>query len=104
MTDEDRKGLFANLIRGYMYGANYRVLQEMGADNETLKAFEKYQNASFNELKKAGEFVAAWQQARIAEMMKDSYLETKRQQEQAIADFDKKQNIGLFEKMDKKKK
>lgn len=95
--------LFSILICGYMYGANYRVLQEMGADAEILKAFGKYQDAPFGELKKVGELVAAWQQVRIVEITKDGYLEVQRQQEQAKADFNKEQKIGIFKEPDKKK-
>ena len=42
--------LFETMVSAYIYNANYRILQEMGADNAMLKEYEKYKEAPLEEL------------------------------------------------------
>lgn len=88
--------LFQTMVSAYIYNANYRILQEMGAGNEMLKAYEEYKEAPLEELQKVGAYVAAWQQAKVAEITKEAYLEAHRQQEKAKADYEEKQNFGIM--------
>ena len=74
--------LFQTMVGAYIYNANYRILQEMGAGNAMLKEYEKYKEAPLEELQKAGAYVAAWQQAKVAEITKEAYLEAEKRHEQ----------------------
>lgn len=88
--------LFETMVSAYIYNANYRILQEMGADNAMLKEYEKYKEAPLEELQKAGAYVAAWQQAKAVEITKEVYLEAQRRQEKEKADYEEKQNFGIM--------
>lgn len=59
-----KEKILDGITRAYIYNANYRALQEMGAGTKLLKAFEEYKEAPLRELKAAAEYVAAWQQAK----------------------------------------
>ena len=88
--------LFQSIVNAYIYNANYRILQEMGAGNAMLKEYEKYKEAPLEELQKAGAYVAAWQQAKVAEMTKEAYLEARQRQEKEKADYEEKQSFGIM--------
>lgn len=95
MKDNSFK-LFQTMVNAYIYNANYRILQEMGAGSAMLKEYEKYKDAPLEELQKAGAYVAAWQQAKVAEMTKEVYLEAQQRQEKEKADYEEKQNFGIM--------
>ena len=59
--------------------------------------------APLRELKAAAEYVAAWQQAKIAELQKDAYIEARRQQEKIKEENEKKENFGIETNTDLKK-
>ena len=40
--------------------------------------------------------MAAWQQAKVAEITKEAYLEAQRQQEKAKADYEEKQSFSIM--------
>lgn len=84
------------MVNGCIYNAHYSILQEMGAGNAMLKEYEKYKEAPLEELQKAGAYVAAWQQAKIAEMTKEAYLETRQRQEKEKADYEERQSFGIM--------
>ena len=88
--------LFQTMVSAYIYNANYCILQEMGAGNTMLKEYEKYKEAPLEELQKAGAYVAAWQQAKVAEITKEAYLEAQRRQEMEKADHEEKQSFGIM--------
>ena len=94
--------LFQTMVSAYIYNANYRILQEMGAGNAMLKEYEKYKEAPLEELQKAGAYVAAWQQAKVAEITKEAYLEAEKRHEQEKADYEKQQGL-CFVAADRKK-
>lgn len=54
-----KEKILDGITRAYIYNANYRALQEMGAGTKLLKAFEEYKEAPLRELKAAAEYVAA---------------------------------------------
>lgn len=95
MKDNSFK-LFQTMVSAYIYNANYRILQEMGADNAMLKEYEKYKEAPLEELRKAGGYVAAWQRAKEAEITKEAYLEVQRRQEKEKAEYEEKQSFGIM--------
>lgn len=93
-----KEKILDGITRAYIYNANYRALQEMGAGTKLLKAFEEYKEAPLRELKAAAEYVAAWQQAKIAELESDTksmmhIAETKRQRLFIIAANGKRQGL-----------
>nr|DAR98292.1 MAG TPA: hypothetical protein [Caudoviricetes sp.] len=98
-----KEKILDGITRAYIYNANYRALQEMGAGTKLLKAFEEYKEAPLRELKAAAEYVAAWQQAKIAELQKDAYIEARRQQEKIKEENEKKENFGIETNTDLKK-
>lgn len=87
---------FQTMVSAYIYNANYCILQEMGADSAMLKEYEKYKEAPLEELQKAGMYVAAWQQAKMAETTKEVYLEAQRRKEKEKADYEEKQNFDIM--------
>lgn len=48
-----KEKILDGITRAYIYNANYRALQEMGAGTKLLKAFEEYKEAPLRELKAA---------------------------------------------------
>lgn len=80
-----KEKILDGITRAYIYNANYRALQEMGAGTKLLKAFEEYKEAPLRELKAAAEYVAAWQQEKIKE------------------ENEKKENFGIETNTDLKK-
>lgn len=95
MKDNPLK-IFQTMVSAYIYHANYHILQEMGAGTAMLKEYEKYKEASLEELQKAGAYVAAWQQAKVAEITKEAYLEAQRRQEKEKTDYEEKQSFGIM--------
>lgn len=65
---------FINIMRQTTYFMLYYSLMEMGAGADILKAFEEYQKADLQGIQTAGVWVREWQQAKIAEAMKEAYL------------------------------
>lgn len=65
---------FIDLMRQTTYFTIYCSLMEMRAGADILKAFEEYQKADLQGIQMAGAWVREWQQAKIAEAMKEAYL------------------------------
>lgn len=85
---------FIDLMRQTTYFTLYCSLMEMGAGADILNAFKKYEKADLQEIQTAGAWVREWQQAKIAEAMKEAYLmgeNSRKQQEQLFT-------IGTSEK------
>lgn len=72
---------FINLMRQTTYFTLYCTLMEMGAGEDVLKAFEEYKKADLQGIQAAGAWVREWQQAKVAEMMKEAYLLSEKQQQ-----------------------
>lgn len=77
---------FIDLMRQTTYFILCFSLMEMGAGADILKAFEEYQKADLQEIQTAGAWVREWQQAKIAEAMKEAYLmgESSRNQQEEL--------------------
>jgi len=71
---------FEELVSMDIYQRTYNALYEMGASTDIIKAFEAYKGAPLKTLNEGVEWVKLWQQAIFAEIMKEAYLLSERQQ------------------------
>lgn len=92
---KNKFGQFEKMIKDYIYNMNCCALQEMGASEEMLKAYGEYKEASIAELQNATQYVAVWQQAKMMEAVKESYVKAQRQQEKAEADNEEKRGFSI---------